>query len=211
MPNLAVVLRQEIRRLARQEARAEIATVKRSSGQYRRDIAGLKRELAVALRKIAVLESELRRGRGAAEPAVEDAETKRWSPRGLKTHRKRLGLSAKQYGALIGVSGQTIYHWESGQQRPRARQFAATLAVRGLGKRAALARLGTSSSRTNNRPRRARGRRSSRKTAITKPALAQLLRSHDGNVSAVARELGKARNQIHRWCGQHGLRAADYR
>jgi DNA-binding transcriptional regulator YiaG len=155
MPNLAAVLKEEIRRLARQEARAEVAAVRRSSGQYRRDIAALKRELAEARRKLAVLESELRRRREAASPDADAADSRRWSPRGLKAHRKRLGLSALDYGALVGVTGKTIYSWEQGGQRPRAAQLAAIVAIRGLGKRAALARLGGNTTPANGhrRPR----------------------------------------------------------
>jgi len=43
-----------------------------------------------------------------------------------------LGLSAAQAGAMLGVSGQTIYHWESGKAKPRARQMPAIAAMRKL-------------------------------------------------------------------------------
>jgi hypothetical protein len=38
-----------------------------------------------------------------------------------------------------------------------------------------------------------------------------LLRKHAGNVSAVAREVGKDRAQIHRWMREHAIRPEDYR
>jgi transcriptional regulator with PAS, ATPase and Fis domain len=41
--------------------------------------------------------------------------------------------------------------------------------------------------------------------------LRRLLRAHAGNVSAVARELGKARMQVHRWMTQFGIKPADFR
>jgi transcriptional regulator with PAS, ATPase and Fis domain len=41
--------------------------------------------------------------------------------------------------------------------------------------------------------------------------LRRLLRLRGGNVSAVAREMGKARMQIHRWMAQFGINAEDYR
>jgi len=41
--------------------------------------------------------------------------------------------------------------------------------------------------------------------------LVGLLRQHRGNVTLVARELGKARMQIHRWVKRLGLSLADYR
>ena len=44
MTNLATALKEEIRRLARKEIRAETLQTKRSSAQHRRDIAALKRQ-----------------------------------------------------------------------------------------------------------------------------------------------------------------------
>jgi len=58
----------------------------------------------------------------------------------LKAHREALGLSAKDYGLLLGVSGLTVYNWEKGAV-PRARMEETIAAVSKLGKRAALAKL----------------------------------------------------------------------
>ncbi|HEY2029369.1 MAG TPA: sigma 54-interacting transcriptional regulator [Myxococcales bacterium] len=41
--------------------------------------------------------------------------------------------------------------------------------------------------------------------------LIELLRLHKGNIAEVARAVGKARMQIHRWMKRYGLNAADYR
>jgi len=59
----------------------------------------------------------------------------------LRTHRTELGLSAKDYGKLIGVSGLTVYHWEAGKAKPRDQYLSAITAVRGLRKDEALSRL----------------------------------------------------------------------
>jgi DNA-binding transcriptional regulator YiaG len=82
--------------------------------------------------------------RGAGHTAVEasaPADKLRFRADGLRTHRAKLGLSAKDYGKLVGVSGLTIYHWEAGKAKPRRRQLAALATVRGIGKREALKRL----------------------------------------------------------------------
>ena len=65
----------------------------------------------------------------------------RFSPRSVKAQRSRLRLSAADYGKLVGVSGLTIYHWEHGKVRPQRDRMAALVAVRGLGRREALAKL----------------------------------------------------------------------
>ena len=73
-----------------------------------------------------------------------DPSTKfRFSAKRLAAQRKKLGLSAGDMGALIGVSPQTIYNWEAGKSRPRQQQLAAIAAIRGVGKREIKAKLET--------------------------------------------------------------------
>ncbi|WPG41617.1 helix-turn-helix transcriptional regulator [Variovorax sp. EBFNA2] len=137
MPNIASILKAEISRVARKEVRTEIETLKKASTQYRSAIAALRRQ-------VDSVEKELKRvskgaGRTRSEPtptqASEQAPARRFSATRLAAHRSKLGLSAAAYGSLIGVSGQTIYHWEQGKARPRAPQLQALAGVRAMGKR----------------------------------------------------------------------------
>ena len=138
MANIATILKSEITRLARKEVRTEIASLRKSNAAYRRDIAALKRTAGDLQRQIAALA----RSKVPAKVAEGSKNAKaRFSAQGLKTHRARLGLSAGDYGKLAGVSGQSIYNWESGQTVPRDAQSAALASVRRLGKRSALAKL----------------------------------------------------------------------
>lgn len=139
MSNLASMLKDEIRRLAKREIRAETNKTKRAIAQYRRDIAHLKRVLAEQGKRIAALQAQTRGGAAAA--AEDPGEKVRFSARSVKAQRKRLGLSAQAYGKLVGVSPLTIYAWEQGKSRPRKAQLAALVAVRGIGKRGAMTRL----------------------------------------------------------------------
>jgi len=139
MPNLAGVLKEEIRRLARKEARAELAATKKASAQYRKDIASLKRQLHDQVKQIRALARTSRQTR--ASRTEESAEVARFSPKWLQAHRDRLGLSASDYAALIGVSAQTVYNWERGRTRPAPEQLEAWGSIRRLGKREAWARL----------------------------------------------------------------------
>jgi predicted transcriptional regulator len=52
-------------------------------------------------------------------PQSDDVK-RRFSPTRLATHRQKTGLSAADYGALVGISGQSIYHYEQGKARPHA-------------------------------------------------------------------------------------------
>jgi len=140
MPTVLPALNEHVRRLARREIRAETARTKRASSQHRRDIAALKRLIRALASRVNAVE---KRGglQSPALPAGASSDHIRFRKDGLRTHRAKLGLSAKDYGKLIGVSGLTVYHWEAGKAKPRRRQLPAIAAVRGLGKRQAVARL----------------------------------------------------------------------
>jgi len=78
---------------------------------------------------------------GQQPTAEEPIDNVRFSARSVKAQRNRLKLSAEDYGKLVGVSTLTIYSWEQGKSRPRKAQLARLVAVRGIGKREALAKL----------------------------------------------------------------------
>ena len=140
MPNIAAVLREEILRLARREIRKQTNVLRKASVQYRRDIAEMKRRVSDLRRKVIPLERQVLKN-APAQAAETDAEQVRFTAKGLRSQRKRLGLSAANYGKLIGVTGQTIYSWEQETSRPRKQQFAPIAALRQIGKREVQARL----------------------------------------------------------------------
>jgi DNA-binding transcriptional regulator YiaG len=142
MTNLAVVLKDEIRRVTRKEIRKETQSTTQAVRQYRREIARLKRQLRDQSRKIAFLETQERQRLSKSPPAPAEAtQGIRFSARSVAAQRRRTGLSAADYGRLVGVSALTIYNWEQGKARPRKGQLAALVALRGIGKREALAKL----------------------------------------------------------------------
>ena len=138
MANIGALLKSEITRLARKEVKAQTDTLRKSGAAYRRDIAALKRQLADLQRQLAVA---TRTSKRATQPASTRSDKARFSAKGLKSNRARLELSAADYGRLAGVSGQSIYGWETGKTVPRPAQMGALAALRGMGKREALARL----------------------------------------------------------------------
>jgi DNA-binding transcriptional regulator YiaG len=141
MPNLAAALKDEIARLARKEIRSHTVVTKRMVTQHRRDLAALKRTVAALQKEVAFLAAQERK-RVMSKPAQkQQPENVRFSPRWVKIHRDKIGLSAADYGKLVGVSGLTIYNWESGKARPRDQFLPKLAAVRGLRKREALNRL----------------------------------------------------------------------
>jgi DNA-binding transcriptional regulator YiaG len=140
MVNLTNALNEQIRRLARREIRSQVKLIKRLTAQHRRDLAALKRQIVSLRKSVGYLERQERR-RVVRQPPIASAEGVRFRADGLKSHRSKLGLSAADYGRLVGASGLSVYHWESGKARPRQQQVAKLAAVRGMGKREAVKRL----------------------------------------------------------------------
>ncbi len=135
MANLAALLKSEISRIARKEVRAETAALKKASAHYRSEIAALKK-------RIANLESALNKLGKASKRAPATAEESepqalRFRADGFASLRQKLGLSAAEMARLLGVSAQSVYHWEGGKSKPRTGQLAAIAQVRKLGKREA--------------------------------------------------------------------------
>jgi DNA-binding transcriptional regulator YiaG len=146
MPNIASVLKDEIARIARKEVRRETASLKKATTTYRGEIASLKRRAQLLER--ALKRAMRQAGRapaasraGADDAGDDDAPALRFRPKGLASLRARLGISANEAGKLLGVSGQSIYLWESGRARPSRSRLAEIAALRKLGKREVSARL----------------------------------------------------------------------
>lgn len=131
MPNIAVVLKEEIARLARKEVRTQTLKLQKAVAHYRRDIAALKRHSAALKGQLVSLERYARKAvpGATAEPA---ARAIRFTSKGVRSHRSLLALSAADYGKLVGVTGHTIYKWEQGTARPRQAQLKALVSVRGM-------------------------------------------------------------------------------
>lgn len=140
MTNFAGQLKTEISRLAKKELRAETAALKKTNAQYRSEISELKRRIAAleaAVKSLAKAQPK------AEEPTTENeaSSAMRFSANGFASLRKKLGLSGMEMAKLLGVSNQSVYHWETGKSKPRATQLAAIAAARKLGKKAVAAKL----------------------------------------------------------------------
>jgi DNA-binding transcriptional regulator YiaG len=138
MPNITTVLKEEILRLARKEIRGQTSALKKASAQYRKDIAEMKRRVSDLQRKVSPLEKHVLKN-SPSQAAEVDAAHVRFTAKGLRSQRKRLELSAANYGKLIGVTGQTIYSWEGETSLPRKSQVARIASLRHMGKREAQA------------------------------------------------------------------------
>jgi DNA-binding transcriptional regulator YiaG len=138
MPNIAQVLKAEIGRVTRKELRTETDSLRKAVASYRKEIAALKRRLEVLERqqkRVPKLVSNRPPTEGATDVNL------RFRAAGFAQHRKRLDLSAREMGLLLDASPISVYKWETGQARPRAKHLVAIANVRKMGKREAAKRL----------------------------------------------------------------------
>ncbi|MCE3269712.1 MAG: putative transcriptional regulator [Ramlibacter sp.] len=140
MPNIATALKQEITRLARKEQKSNNGALKKALASYRSEITALKRRVADLERGQKQVTEVVATVRPQTDGDQEDANL-RFRAAGFAQHRKRLGLSAREMGMLLDASALSVYKWEAGKSKPRAKHLEAIAGIRKLGKRQAMKRL----------------------------------------------------------------------
>lgn len=141
MSTFAAILNSEIRRLARKEVRQEVEPLRKALTTHKSRLRELTQEVAALKRELAKHASGRGRATAAQQQPEEQGQSLRFRASGLASHRKRLGLSASNAAAIIGVSPLTIYKWEAGSARPRASHMPAIDKLRKMGRREAVAAL----------------------------------------------------------------------
>ena len=125
MSTFANQFKSEISRLAKKEVRAETQALKKASAQYRSEIASLKKRLAGLEALVKKQAKNSVRAKAVHLTEEEGGTALRFRVAGFAALRKKLGISAAEMGKLLGVSAQSVYHWETGKTKPRASQLAA--------------------------------------------------------------------------------------
>lgn len=141
MPDIATALKQEITRLARKEQRSNTDSLKKALATYRSEIAALKRRVADLERGQKRVSGVVAKPAHKADPNEGQDSNLRFRAAGFAQHRKRLGLSAREMGLLLDTSALSVYKWEAGAAKPRAKHLAAIAGIRKIGKREARKRL----------------------------------------------------------------------
>ena len=146
MSTFAASLRNEIVRLSKRTARQLTQPMRRTISTQRRHLAALKKQLVAVEKELDLLKLTRKSADEAPSP-----DGLRFRAQGLKTLRSRLQLGAEAFGKLVGVSGQTVYNWESKKSTPDKNNLAAIARVRGFGKRQAAAHLQALANQTSRK------------------------------------------------------------
>jgi DNA-binding transcriptional regulator YiaG len=144
MSNIAQVLKAEISRISKREAKALITPIRKSSAKLRPDVADLKARLAVLEKSNRELQKQVATLIASQPAPAEAPEGRAWiSGKGVKALRRKLGLTQGELAKLTGVSTGAVVQWESkaGMLKLRDATKKAIMAIRGIGKAEARKRL----------------------------------------------------------------------
>jgi DNA-binding transcriptional regulator YiaG len=144
MPRLAEVLRGEIIRISRREARIATAGIREAKVKLTKTVADLKRKIAKLQGEHKwLMAAEKKRLVQKPQIAPEISKKARLTSKGIRRLRKRLGLSQAELGKLLGASTQTVHMWETkkGPLRLRGNTLTAVLSAREMGAREAKRRI----------------------------------------------------------------------
>jgi len=163
MPNIAKVLREEIARISRHEAKVTFTPLQRRTIKLESAAADLKRRTSLLEKANKQLQVRLSKIEAAQpEPPAPEPAGREWiSGNGIKSLRQRLGLSQGQFARLAGASLRAVGKWESqpGMVKFRDATKAAVFSLRGIGAREAKQRLEATKPAAKARKTGARRRR----------------------------------------------------
>jgi DNA-binding transcriptional regulator YiaG len=145
MSNVVNVLKAEIARISKKEAKSATQAIGKSNTWLRKTVAALKKRLALLEKENKRLGAIVKKYQVAQPEKLEQEEGKkaRFTSRGISALRKKLRLSQADFGKLVGATTHAVYLWEkkAGALNLRDKTKAAIFSVRGLGAREAKEKL----------------------------------------------------------------------
>jgi DNA-binding transcriptional regulator YiaG len=144
MSNVAKVLKAEITRISKREAKGATQRIGKSNAWLRKIVAELKRRVVLLEKENKHLLAAMRKYQEES-PQKPGEETKkaRITSKSIRSLRGRLGLSQAGFAKLVGVTTHAVFLWENkeGVLSLRDNTRRALLSVRGLGAKEAKERL----------------------------------------------------------------------
>ena len=159
MSNVEKILKAEIARISKREAKSATQGIGKSTAWLRKTVADLRKRVVLLEKEKKRLAAVMKKYQ-AAQPEKVDMEegTKaRFSSRSIRALRKKLRLSQADFGKLPGTTPGAVFLWErkEGALNLRDKTKAAILSIRGLGAREAKEKLNEVGGKTK-RSRKAR-------------------------------------------------------
>ena len=134
MAKIESIIKSEIQRLAKHEVRSVFLPL-------RRDVWEMKLKLSNLIKSFTVLDRfarEISKAKSAEpklEASPEEVKASRLTPERISNLRKKLGISQRELGVLVGATIGAVLSWEKGKFKPRGDKKAALVALRKVRKR----------------------------------------------------------------------------
>ena len=145
MSNVAKVLKAEIARISKKEAKSATQAIGKSNTWLRKTVADMKKRLMLLEKENKSLTAAMKKYQVAQPERVDTEKGKkaRFTSKGILALRKKLRLSQADFGKLLGTTPGAVHLWEKklGALNLRDKTKAAILSVRALGAREAKEKL----------------------------------------------------------------------
>jgi DNA-binding transcriptional regulator YiaG len=145
MSNVVKILKAEIARISKKEAKSATQAIGKSNTWLRKTVADLKKRLVLLEKENKRLVGTLRKYQVAQpeKPDHGEGAKARFTSRGIRALRKKLRLSQADFGKLLGTTPHAVYLWEKkiGALNLRDKTKAAILSIRELGAKEAREKL----------------------------------------------------------------------
>ena len=132
MGKLETTIKTEIMRLAKRELHKVSVPLKRDVRSLKITVSQLRKAVVPLERFAAHQQKELAKREVRLEITPEDLKKSRFSPRLIRTLRKKLKITQKELAILLGVTVGAAHQWEIGKFTPKAEKKAALAALRKL-------------------------------------------------------------------------------
>jgi DNA-binding transcriptional regulator YiaG len=129
------IIKSEILRLAKREIRKISVPLGRDVRSLKSVVSQIRRTVMVLERLTTEQQKELSKRKVPLEATPEEIKISRFSPRLIRSLRKRIGVTQKELATLCGVTVGAIHQWESGMFKPRGEKKGVIVALRKLGRR----------------------------------------------------------------------------
>jgi DNA-binding transcriptional regulator YiaG len=130
---LESTIKSEIQRLAKREIRTIFLPLRKEVRAMRLKLFGLSKGILFLNRMTKVLHLEEAKPKLEATPG--EVKASRLTPARITGLRRKLGISQRELGVLVGATTGAVLSWEKGKFKPRGDKKAALVALRKLRRR----------------------------------------------------------------------------
>lgn len=135
MLNIHKAMHEMMIRVAKREANAKVKPLEKKIKELKLAERQMKKVIDRQQKEITALSKNVTPKDKIQSLPPEALEKSRLSPKLISVLRKKLKLSRKDFGKLLGVASNTVFMWESGRSKPRSSYRIKIVSLRKLGKR----------------------------------------------------------------------------